>query len=221
MIVRSYVAPDENVQHDLIIVSTFDWFDATGLNSVMFRPISDNITAVMLMPRDATGLDLHQEDGQMVIFSHSTLFGGTHGRNSATKGRQGTGCRVRGGGVPLARRVFERTEEVAARLRSSGGQRFQRSDAATRKNLRLDIKESETRLSTGRKGASPPTPPLARPLPHHEGQNTLYGGNAYTTTSVWLERRWLSGGTNLLPHPALPRPERDEPAHSHLMRCAH
>ena len=227
MIVRSHVAPDENVQYDFIIVSTFDWFDATGLNSVMFRPIS----AVMFMPRDATGLDLHQEDGQMVIFSHSTLFGGTHGRNSATKGRQGTGCRVRGGGVPLARRVFERTEEVAARLRSSGGQRFQRSDAATRKNLRLDIKESETRLSTGRKGASPPMPPLARPLPHHEGQNTLYGGNAahsamhrgnaYTTTSGWLERRWLSGGTNLLPHPALPRPERDEPARSHLMRCAH
>jgi len=95
-----------------------------------------------------------------------------------------------------------------------------RSDS---EHLTLDIEESKTRLSTGRKGASPPAPPLARPLPHHEGQNTLryMEGTLRPPHRIGWRGGWLGGGTNLLPHPALPRPERDEPARPRLMRCAY
>ena len=87
----------------------------------------------------------------------------------------------------------------------------QRSDS---EHLRLDIEESETRLFTGRKGASTPVPPLARPAPPHVRHDTLrcMEGTLRPPRQICWSGGWLGGGTNLLPHPALPRPERDEPA---------
>ena len=117
----------------------------------------------------------------MAIFSPPSASpnrsGGASRRISATKRREVTDCRAREG-VPLARRV--------SRRRLGWDHRGAEASEARRRNsehLRLDIEDSDNRLSAGRKGALPPAPPerlcsfpvvqSCQPPPPSTSQNVL------------------------------------------------